>query len=390
MTGEANTEGPKGWTPVVEQDPEQKKLRAKVDENIAERTANRRINAPKRLAEARKKLATQVKNVGQTIDEEANRVSELYAKAQLAKKVASLQGIKGIGRDIAMDQNKIYREEGSNQRSDPSLAGETIAGVINRLSDEYTRQGDEAMEEATRKVAGLKTSVDMTERGIRKLEPDEQYHRDQYWQLKRRPRSREALEQTRQARKTKGLLVSYGQGEAVQEKPFHGGLGEGVVHIVKRTPLGQKTKDDPQVVGQNALDVSNEKTRYNLAPQVEFFNSDSGATDVRRRFETITFFGDRGVIVFAPETGQVSDILQPDVFQAMTKKTGGLLSLDMSTARHNLRERNPVITAMVKDALRATITMLGAAKPAEGVSPADMSVLAGRRQALEGQLASLQ
>ncbi len=172
--------------------------------------------------------------------------------------------------------------------------------------------------------------------------------------------------------------------------PIHWGFGDGVAHIAKGATLGQRGKDDSGLVGQDALDVSSADTRYNFAPPVELFKPSTGTRDVRPVFETITYRDKRGIIVFDPASGWASDIMQPDVFATATEKTGGLLPLDMINARHPLREGNPMITAMVKDALQATITMLGAAKPAEGVSPADMSVLAGRRQALEGQLASLQ
>lgn len=172
-------------------------------------------------------------------------------------------------------------------------------------------------------------------------------------------------------------------------KPIHGGFGDGAVHSIKGTPLGQRGKDDQHLVRQDALDVSKGSTRYNFAPQVEYFNTATGNTETRPGFDTITHVGERGVLVLDPTTGKASDIMTPDAFARETKKTGGLLPLDMVTARHSLGEGNLVITAMVKDALRATITMLGAAAPASGFQ-ADMGILTQRRHALEEKLNAMQ
>lgn len=169
-------------------------------------------------------------------------------------------------------------------------------------------------------------------------------------------------------------------------KPLHGGFGDGALHIINGTPLGQTGKDDPRLVGQDAFDLSDQNTRYDFAPETEFYNPATGVTDVRPGFETITYVGERGVLVLDPNTGRVSDIMQPDAFARETNKTGGLLPLDKSTARHTLNEGNPLIMAMAKDALRATIRMLGAATPAPEGAQAAMGVLAQRRQALEEKL----
>lgn len=172
-------------------------------------------------------------------------------------------------------------------------------------------------------------------------------------------------------------------------RPLHGGFGDGALHIIPGTPLGQKNEDVPALVRQDALDISKGSTRYNFASQVEYFNPATGNREIRPGFETITYVGERGVLVLNPTTGKASDIMTPNAFARETEKTGGLLPLDMITARHSLSDGNPLITAMAKDALRATITMLGAATPAPGAQ-ADMSVLANRRHALEERLNAMQ
>lgn len=177
---------------------------------------------------------------------------------------------------------------------------------------------------------------------------------------------------------------------SIIQKPIHGGFGDGVLHIIRGTPLGKKGKHEPTLARQDALDVSDRKTRYNFAPLTEFYNTATGETVIRPGFETITYAGDRGILVLDPITGKTSDVLQSDTFVRETEKTGGLLSLDMSTARHNLNEKNPIITAMAGDALRAAIQMLGAATPAPEGAQAAMSVLAERRQALEEKLKTMQ
>lgn len=171
--------------------------------------------------------------------------------------------------------------------------------------------------------------------------------------------------------------------------PVHGGFADGALHIIKAAPLGQKGKEDPTLVRQNALDVSVRNTRYDFAPEAEFFNPATGAIEIRPMFETITYVDNRGVIVLDPNTGNTSDVLQPDAFVRETKH-GGLFSLNMNTARHTIDERNSLITAMVKDALRETIAMLGTATPAPEGAQADVGVLTQRRQALEEKLKSLQ
>lgn len=173
-------------------------------------------------------------------------------------------------------------------------------------------------------------------------------------------------------------------------KPIHGGFGDGALHLLRGTPLGKKSKDDLRLVRQDALDVSNRDVRYDFAPQTEFYNPATGATDVRPGFETITYASDRGVLVLDPTTGKTSDVLQPDAFALETKHTGGLFPLDMNTARHIISEGNPLITAMAKDALRAAITMLDAATPAPEGAQAHMGVLKERRQALEEKLNAMQ
>lgn len=51
--------------------------------------------------------------------------------------------------------------------------------------------------------------------------------------------------------------------------------------------------------------------------------------------------------------------------------------------KHNLSEKNPVITEVAKDALRGAIVLLGTARPAPEGAQAGMGVLAQRRLALE-------
>lgn len=74
------------------------------------------------------------------------------------------------------------------------------------------------------------------------------------------------------------------------------------------------------MVRQDAIDVSSVNTRYYFVPKTEFFNSATGNTDIRPGFETITHSGDRGIIVFDPNTGRASNIMQPDAFARETKK----------------------------------------------------------------------
>lgn len=173
-------------------------------------------------------------------------------------------------------------------------------------------------------------------------------------------------------------------------KPIHGGFGDRALHIIQGTPLGQKGREDSSLVQQDVFDVSSGDVRYNFALPTEFYKPSTGATEVRPGIEMITYIGDRGVIVVDPTTGRTSDILQLDAFVMETKKTSGLFSFDMNTARHTLSEGNPVIMAMAKDALRKTITMLGTVTPGPEGALADMGVFTQRRNILKEKLKSLE
>lgn len=45
-------------------------------------------------------------------------------------------------------------------------------------------------------------------------------------------------------------------------KPIHGGSGDRTLHIVQGDGLGARAKDDPTVVAQKRMDVSDQTTRY--------------------------------------------------------------------------------------------------------------------------------
>lgn len=106
--------------------------------------------------------------------------------------------------------------------------------------------------------------------------------------------------------------------------------------------------------------------------------------------QTITYISDRGVLALDPTTGKTSDVLQPNAFARETEKTGGLLPLDMNTARHTPKEGNPLIAAMAKDAVRAAIQMLGVAASTPEAAQTDMGILKERRQALQEKLNAMQ
>ena len=211
---ELDTDGPKGWTPAVEKNPKQQKLRAKVDENIAERTAYRRFSAPKRLVGAREGLTSLVEEIGQTIHREATKASSLLTQAALVKKVVSMPDIQEVGTDYFDAINRTAEKAGRKpSTTDPIDAVKFFIEAIKGVGDESQRQGEKVIEEAKRKVADLGTQANIAQRRVKKLEPDEEYHREQYWQMKGRGRTPQELEIRRQAREGKELKVSYGKAD---------------------------------------------------------------------------------------------------------------------------------------------------------------------------------
>ncbi|MEK7543711.1 MAG: hypothetical protein AAB557_02490 [Patescibacteria group bacterium] len=137
-----------------------------------------------------------------------------------------------------------------------------------------------------------------------------------------------------------------------------GGVGDGRPRVSFGIILGQRAAEDPTPVQQKIFDISHPKVRYRLAQSVHYWDHATGGQKVAPGFETITYANDRGVIVIDPFSERTSDIMQPEEFARQTANSDGVFSLDLATARHTFRVRNPSIFPFVKEAFNAVEELL--------------------------------
>lgn len=150
-------------------------------------------------------------------------------------------------------------------------------------------------------------------------------------------------------------------------KPIHGGFGDGVVHIVQGDGLGARAKDDPTVVAQERMDVSDQATRYVSAEPTPFYNPASGSeNNAAFGFDLIVTEARGGVVVVDPKAGRISNVMTPDQYTAAAK-TAGIFPTD--TLHHRIGTGNPLNDQIAKDAITKTIALLRGATAPTGTDP---------------------
>lgn len=183
------------------------------------------------------------------------------------------------------------------------------------------------------------------------------------------------------------VQVEFGQTvevEVAPMKPMHGGFGEGVVHIVKGNGLGVRAKDDPTVVAQERVDVSNQTTRYVSAEPTPFYNPASGSeNNAASGFDLIVTEARGGLVVVDPKAGRVSDVMTPDQYTA-TAKTAGIFPTEK--LRHRVGAGSPFNDEIAKDAITRTIALLRGATAPTGTDP---GLLNAKIAGLEASLSSI-
>ncbi|MDP1722304.1 MAG: hypothetical protein Q8L37_03775 [Candidatus Gottesmanbacteria bacterium] len=168
-----------------------------------------------------------------------------------------------------------------------------------------------------------------------------------------------------------------------------GGIGDGRPRVSLGVPLGQISADNPTPVQQRVLDISHPQVRYHLAQKVRYFDPATGADKVAPGFETITYKNEKGIIVIDPFSEQTTDIIQPEEFARQTAHSGGVLPLDLATARHTFRENNPIITPMVKEAFHAVDTLIFHGLNVAAVASYDGDLSRSEASTLRGRLNKL-